>query len=117
MADNISEADVRAVLSRNLKRLRANRNLSQLALAVEAGLTHNFINDIENGKKWLSPRTLASLATALGTQPHEFFVSEVALPEQDMTILTGYLDNFADDVMRWVEDVKDRYIHDTGEGA
>jgi transcriptional regulator with XRE-family HTH domain len=110
MADNISEAEVRATLSKNLKRLRAKKNLSQLALAVEAGLTHNFINDIENGKKWLSPKTLASLATVLETKPHEFFVTEMDLPGQDITALTGYLDNFADDILRWVQDVKGRYL-------
>jgi transcriptional regulator with XRE-family HTH domain len=115
MADIISEAEVRATLSKNLKRLRVKKNLSQLALAVEAGLTHNFINDIENGKKWLSPKTLASLATVLDTKPHEFFVTEVALPGQDITALTGYLDNFAGDILRWVEDVKGRYLPNADE--
>jgi transcriptional regulator with XRE-family HTH domain len=115
MADNIGEAEVRALLSRNLKRLRAKKNLSQLRLAVEAGLTHNFINDIENGKKWLSPKTLATLAAVLDSKPHEFFAPETTLSGQDATMLTGYLDNLTGDVLRWVEDVKDRYLQQTEE--
>jgi transcriptional regulator with XRE-family HTH domain len=110
MVENIGEAEVRAILSRNLKRLRAKKNLSQLSLAVQAGLTHNFINDIENGKKWLSPKTLAALASVLDTAPHEFFAPEAALPEQDAAVLTGYLDSLADDILRWVGDLKDRYL-------
>jgi transcriptional regulator with XRE-family HTH domain len=113
MANEISEAEVRTILSRNLKRLRATKNLSQLSLSVKAGLTHNFINDIENGKKWISPKTLATLATALDTKLHEFFAPETALPEQDATALTGYLDNFTDDVLRWAAEVKERYLQDT----
>jgi transcriptional regulator with XRE-family HTH domain len=115
MADTISEADVRAILSRNLKRLRVKKNLSQLNLALEAGLTHNFINDIENGKKWLSPKTLAALASVLDTKPHEFFAPEVTLSGQDVSALTGYLDNFADDILRWVNDFKGRYLQNTDE--
>jgi transcriptional regulator with XRE-family HTH domain len=110
MADKISEADIRAMLGRNLKRLRAKNNLSQLSLSLKADLTHNFINDIENGKKWLSPKTLATLATALETEPHEFFAPEVALSEQDATVLTEYLNDLTEDVLRWVEDVKGRYL-------
>jgi transcriptional regulator with XRE-family HTH domain len=117
MVDNIGEAEVRAILSRNLKRLRAKKNLSQLGLAIQAGLTHNFINDIENGKKWLSPKTLAALASVLDTAPHEFFAPEATLPDQDVTALTGYLDTLADDVLRWVEDVKGRYLPNAGEEA
>jgi transcriptional regulator with XRE-family HTH domain len=116
MADKISEAEVRAILSRNLKRLRSMKNLSQLSLAVRAGLTHNFINDIENGKKWLSPKTLATLATVLDTKPHEFFLPETTLPEQAATALAKYLDSFTGDMLQWVKETKGRYLQeDIGE--
>jgi transcriptional regulator with XRE-family HTH domain len=110
MVENISEADIRALLSRNLKRLRTKKKLSQLNLSIRAGLTHNFINDIENGKKWLSPKTLAALAVALDTSPHEFFAPEMALSGREAALLTGHLNNFADDILRWVEDIKGRYL-------
>jgi transcriptional regulator with XRE-family HTH domain len=117
MADNISEAEVRKILGRNLKRLRAKKKLSQLTLGIEAGLTHNFINDIENGKKWLSPKTLAALATVLEAEPQEFFMPEMILPGQDVIALTGYLDSLTDDVLRLAQDIKGRYLQTTDEGA
>jgi transcriptional regulator with XRE-family HTH domain len=116
MADKISEAEVRTILSRNLKRLRSAKNLSQLNLSVRAGLTHNFINDLENGKKWLSARTLATLAAALDTNPYEFFLPETGLPEQTATALGDYLDTFTGDVIRLVEELKAGYLQeDIGE--
>jgi transcriptional regulator with XRE-family HTH domain len=115
MADTVNEVEVRALVGGNLKRLRAQKKLSQLSLAVRAGLTHNFISDIEKGKKWLSPRTLAALATALDTKPHEFFAPETALSGRDAAALTGHLDNFAGDVLRWVEDLKGRCLRNVGE--
>jgi transcriptional regulator with XRE-family HTH domain len=116
MSDKISEAEVRAILSRNLKRLRSTKNLSQLSLAVQAGLTHNFINDIENGKKWLSPKTLAALSTVLDTNPYEFFLPETGLPEQVATDLGDYLDNFTGDVIRLAQEFRATYLHeDIGE--
>jgi transcriptional regulator with XRE-family HTH domain len=110
MADKIGEAEVRAILSRNLKRLRSAKNLSQLSLAVRAGLTHNFINDIENCRKWISPKTLAALSAVLDTDPHEFFMPETGLPEQAATDLEDYLDTLADDVLHWTKEFKVRYL-------
>ena len=70
------EYDVRKLLATNLKRARLNRGLSQLALANEAGMAHNFINDIEHEKKWASPETLERLCKVLGVKPHHLFVPE-----------------------------------------
>nr|AGS52313.1 hypothetical protein [uncultured bacterium contig00063] len=42
---------VRNLFCTNLKRLREDVVLSQNMLAKKAGLTANFINDLENGKK------------------------------------------------------------------
>ena len=70
MGVNTSEKHVRFLVSKNLKRLRSLQNMSQLGLATNAGLTHNFINDIENCKKGMSTKTLAKLCVALQVEPH-----------------------------------------------
>jgi transcriptional regulator with XRE-family HTH domain len=48
--------------------------MSQLALAKRAGLTHNFINDIEKSKKGVSLKTIGILAEALDAEPYQFFI-------------------------------------------
>jgi transcriptional regulator with XRE-family HTH domain len=115
MADLIHGHEIRMLLSKNLKRLRARQNLSQLALAVETDLTHNFINDIENGKKWVSPDTIAKLAVALKAEPHQFFLPEPRMKEQDAGALTEYLDDFTDSLQKMVGEIKVRYLQDTEE--
>jgi transcriptional regulator with XRE-family HTH domain len=119
MGNNISEADIRALLGNNLKRLRAKQKLSQLQLAIRAELTHNFINDIEHGKKWLSPKTLATLSRALKTEPREFFSPETKIPQSESAVLAERLNDLSGDVQKMaaiVEDMKGRYLQDaTGE--
>ena len=67
--------DVRNTLSLNVKKLRENRRLSQADLAFDAGISIPFLSDIERGNKWPSPDTLAKLATVLGIELFELFVS------------------------------------------
>lgn len=72
----MNEKHIRELLAQNIKCARAKLGLSQLALANRVGLAHNFINDIEHGKKWVSPETLAKLCEVLGLEPHELFLPE-----------------------------------------
>ena len=70
----MNEEEIKRLFGQNLKYLRNKKNLSQLQLAEKADVTFNFINDIENGKKWISPATLSKLCIALEVPPYQFFV-------------------------------------------
>ncbi|MFP3041997.1 helix-turn-helix domain-containing protein [Treponema primitia] len=116
MVNDIFEAEIRATLGKNLKRFRARQKISQLQLAVRAGLTHNFINDLESGKKWLSPKTLVKLSKALKIEPFQFLMPEGTIPDQAAAALVERLDNMTDDYVTMVKDLKGRYLQDsTGE--
>ena len=52
----------RAILARNLKRLRKARGLSQEALAHEAGLDRTYVSDLEREVYAASVDSLAALA-------------------------------------------------------
>ena len=110
----IGGVNIRALFSRNLRRLRTIANMSQLALAENAGLTHNFINDIENGKKWVSAETIGKLAFALKAEPHQFFISESQWNDQGAEIFSLYLDDFTDSVSKLVKGYRHRYLADRG---
>jgi transcriptional regulator with XRE-family HTH domain len=103
------------LFSKNLKRLRAAANISQLTLATEAGLTHNFINDIENGKKWVSAETIAKLAAALKAEPYQFFLSESKWNNQGAEIFSLYLDDFSDTCQKMIGEYRQRYLPALGE--
>lgn len=57
-------------IAENLKRLRSEKNLSQVKLAKEAGVSQQLISQLENGKN-LSTTELPQLARALGVSVSE----------------------------------------------
>ena len=69
------KVDVQAMFASNASRIRKEAGLTQKKLAEKAGLTHNFVNDLENGKKWFSAETLSRLAEAAGVEPMEYFIN------------------------------------------
>lgn len=71
----MTENEIKSLLGQNLKALRKESGMSQMQLAEKVGVTFNFINDIENGKKWISPATLSKLCSAFDVQPYQFFTS------------------------------------------
>jgi transcriptional regulator with XRE-family HTH domain len=102
----INEKYIKKLISYNIKRLRALQNISQLVLASNTGLTHNFINDIENCKKGVSAKTLARLSVALNVEPHQFFLSESAINNEVMI----YVNDFNDSLQKVVNELTQQYL-------
>jgi transcriptional regulator with XRE-family HTH domain len=106
---------IRACLSRNLKIFRQRKKLSQMALANRADLAHNFVNDIENNRKWVSPETLAKLANILEVEPYQFFITDHQEESRQTKIFAGYLDDLTDSFNKFLGEVRNRYITDSSE--
>jgi len=115
MKESVQGTNVRYLFSKNLRRLRIGANMSQLALAENAGLTHNFINDIENGKKWVSAETIGKLAFALKAEPYQFFISESKWNTQGVEIFSLYLDDFSKSIAKVTKDYRCRYLAENPE--
>lgn len=109
MAKYFDGQKIRELFSKNLKTLRAKQKYSQLTLSVRAGLAHNFVNDIENGKKWVSPETIAKLAQVLDVEPGDFFVDN-PLDGYEITRIRGYLDEINDRFAQAVGEIKAGYL-------
>ncbi|MDR2746940.1 MAG: helix-turn-helix domain-containing protein, partial [Treponema sp.] len=86
------------------------QNISQLELSNITGLTHNFINDIENCKKWISPETLAKFAGALRVQPFQLFLSEILSDEYEEDRLNIYREDFTDTFQKMAADWMNTYL-------
>jgi len=69
----MTEQELRAILSANLKRYRNFRKFTQEELAEKLDISIPFLSDIENSRKWISPTTLVKFADALGIEPYELF--------------------------------------------
>jgi transcriptional regulator with XRE-family HTH domain len=106
MKKKIDEKYVLSLVSRNLRRIRTMQNFSQLSLALSAGITHNFINDIENCKKGISSKTLAKLAVALNVEPYQFFLPE----DMSDTKMQHYVVDFNDSLQKMVKELSGHYL-------
>ena len=69
--------DARALVARNLRRLRVARNVSQEDLAVDADIDRTYVSRLERGRENPTVAVLERIAHALGVQIVEFF----AVPE------------------------------------
>jgi transcriptional regulator with XRE-family HTH domain len=106
MKSKMTESSIRGLVSKNLRRLRSVHNISQLGLAVHAGLAHNFINDIENCKKGISAKTLAKLSSALDAEPYQFFLPD-NMSDNNMM---HYVYDFNDSLQKVVKELTQQYV-------
>jgi transcriptional regulator with XRE-family HTH domain len=63
--------DLRKVVGRNIKRLRAAKGLQQDALAHDAGLHVTYLSGIENGRRNMTLAVLERVARSLGVPETE----------------------------------------------
>jgi transcriptional regulator with XRE-family HTH domain len=105
-------AEIRRLFGKNLKRIRLQQGLSQFQLSMETGLTHNFINDIEKGDKWLSSESFGKLISALNVAPHCFLLSEGETASAD-----PYLIDFSDSLQKMAHELQQRYGTEPAAGA
>ncbi|MDR3302751.1 MAG: helix-turn-helix domain-containing protein [Spirochaetaceae bacterium] len=91
----------------NLRIIRTKSKLSQLKLAMRIGLSHNFINDIERGRKSASFGTIAALSEALKVDACQFFMPIEDKPGEDN--YDGRYPDHIEGLLKAVEDIKDHY--------
>lgn len=58
--------DMRALVGRNLARIRRERGLTQEELAIRSGFTQQYLSDLERGRRNPTIITLYEIAMALG---------------------------------------------------
>jgi len=104
--NEINEEYILQLISNNIKRFRSLHNMSQLNLALNTGLTHNFINDIENCKKGVSYKTLAKFSVVFNVEPYQFFLPE-NIPNNEIMV---YVKDINDSVQKVVNDLTQQYL-------
>jgi transcriptional regulator with XRE-family HTH domain len=66
MNDTSQAGTARKVFARNVRKLRRLQELSQEALALQAGISRTYISEIEKGERNVSIDNMGALADALG---------------------------------------------------
>ena len=89
----MTEKDLRNIFAANIKRHRTSSKLSQAALAKKAGVSINFINDLEAGKKWVSPSTMIKLAKVFDIESYELIKPPGLFPDNFNSIVRNLTGN------------------------
>lgn len=71
------KSELRDVLARNMRRLRAERGLSQERLAFEAGLNRTYLSAVERSEQNISLDNIARIAKGLGVEASTLLVREL----------------------------------------
>ena len=69
----MTEYELKTIVRTNIRRYREYRKWTQAQLAEKLDISINFLSDIENGKKWISPASMVKFATVLNIEPFELF--------------------------------------------
>ena len=96
----MTENQLRAIVQTNIRRYRGYRKWTQAQLAEKLDISINFLSDIENGKRWISPASMVKFASALNIEPYELFKPADAQPPSVSDMLSKY----NDEVVRAVSD-------------
>jgi len=68
--------EIKAILGKNIKNLRACRQYSQAILAEKANVSITYLSKIERGLKFPKPDILSQLADALGVELYELLKTD-----------------------------------------
>ena len=61
------------IVGNNIRTIRTRKGLTQEALALESGLSQGYINQLENGKRLYTQKSLEMIAESLSTPVIELF--------------------------------------------
>jgi transcriptional regulator with XRE-family HTH domain len=96
---NMNEADLRNLLSLNIKRFRQRKGWSQAILAEKMSISTNYLSDIETGRGWVSPSSLVKLANALEIEVFELFKSQEIVSADVLSTVNKCLADFSSSLM------------------
>ena len=111
----MTENELRAIVQTNIKRYRDYRQWTQAQLAEKLDISINFLSDIENGKKWISPASMVKFASVLNIEPYELFKPADAVPPTGSTLFSKYNDEVVLAVSESLKTIYD-YYHTLVEG-
>jgi len=89
----MTENEFRTIVRKNVKRYRDYKNWTQAELAEKLGISVNFLSDIENGKRWISPASMVKFAAVLNIEPYELFKPVETQPPAVSAIFNKYNDD------------------------
>lgn len=95
---------IQQLFIQNLRYYRTQAGISQLDFSEKIGLSHNYLNAVENGKNFPSPEVLQKIADELGILPYQLFLED-----------PNFQDTSKSDLIQLTRDLKQKIIKDFDE--
>jgi transcriptional regulator with XRE-family HTH domain len=105
----MTEAEFRTIVRTNIKRYRNYQKWTQAEFAEKLDISINFLSDVENGKRWISPASMVKFASVLNIEPFELFKPADELPSPVATLLAKYNDEVLHSVSASIKKVYGYY--------
>jgi transcriptional regulator with XRE-family HTH domain len=106
----MDEKEVCGLLGKSIKRFRGQNKWSQEFLAEKLDISANFLSNIENGKAWISPKTLAKLASTFKVEPATLFMPDGGITPATADILANYTETAQKQIISVLDDIKERFL-------
>jgi transcriptional regulator with XRE-family HTH domain len=109
----VNGEEIKSILGKNIRNLRAQRRYSQAVLAEIADISIIYLSNIERGVKYPKPAILAQIAEGLDVEVYELFkINHVpnATPKNDKKIINRLSKEMAKKVMQTMDGVFKHYL-------
>jgi transcriptional regulator with XRE-family HTH domain len=106
----MDEKEICVLLGQAVKRLRGWNKWTQEFLAEKLEISANFLSNIENGKAWVSPKTVSKLAIIFKVEPHELFMPEYGISPGTKDILFCYAQETEESISMILNELKNKYL-------
>ena len=107
----MEEAELRRVLSTNIKHYRGLRRWSQVVLAEKIGMSTNFLADIETGKSWISSSTLIKLANIFEIEVYELFKSHKTPKDETKETIMNIMNDISVTIEHSLKQITIKYLN------
>ncbi|GHV83059.1 hypothetical protein AGMMS50212_03990 [Spirochaetia bacterium] len=101
MNDEQACIELRELFGNNLKKLRHEARLSLIKLGMRSGLTHNFINDLEHGKRGVTLDSIALLAQGLDVESFKLLLPKEKAQESAYPEYINALEKAVEDIKKY----------------
>jgi len=107
----MEEAELRQVLSTNIKHYRGLRRWSQVVLAEKIGISTNFLADIETGKSWISSSTLIKLANIFEIEVYDLFKSKKTSKDETKETIKSMMNDISVTIEHSLKQITIKYLN------
>jgi transcriptional regulator with XRE-family HTH domain len=107
----MEEAELRRVLSANIKHYRGLRRWSQVVLAEKLGISTNFLSVIETGKSWVSSATLIKLANIFKIEAYELLKPQKTPKDETKETIRSMMNDISVTIEHSLKQITIKYLN------